>query len=74
MIEVYQQQLTDELAFKGIMSAFGCGLLLLALFVVVAAGVGDALQLPKANFWRYALAAMLVVFLLLQLVPWTRSK
>src|SRR5205807_10896 len=35
-IEVYQQQLTERLAFRGTMAALGCGLLLVAFLAVVA--------------------------------------
>jgi hypothetical protein len=34
-IEVYQQQLTERLAFRGTMAAIGCGLLLLAFVAVI---------------------------------------
>jgi len=70
-IEVHQQRLTERLAFRGTMAAFGCGLLLLTLVVLVAAGfVGDVLGVPLKDYWPIALLAMLALFLLMQALPW----
>ena len=50
-IEVHQQRLTEQLAFRGTMAAFGCGLLLLMFFVLVVAGVvGDVLGVPLKDY------------------------
>ena len=74
MIEIHHQQLTEQLAFRGVMSALGCGLLLVGLFVILLAGVlGDTLNIPLIGLWPFALVALMVVFLLLQLVPATAS-
>jgi hypothetical protein len=74
-IEVYPQQLTEQLAFRGTMAAFGCGLLLLGLLVLAVAGVlGDALNVPLMHYWPWALLAVLAIFRLLQTVPWLASK
>lgn len=74
-IEVHQQRLTEQLAFRGTMAAFGCGLLLFTLFVLVAAGIlGDlvfpGLRLAVGAFWPVALLAVLALFLLMQAAPW----
>lgn len=74
-IEVHQQRLTEQLAFRGTMAAFGCGLLLLTLFVLVAAGIlGDlvfpGLRLAVGTLWPIALLAVLALFLLMQAAPW----
>ena len=70
-IEVHQQRLTEQLAFRGTMAAFGCGLLLVMFFVLVAAGVvGDVLGVPLKDYWPIALLAVLAVFLLMQALPW----
>lgn len=70
MIEVHRQQLTEELSFRGRMSAVGCGvLLLLPPLLIVAGWVAEQLGLPVANYWAHGLLALLAVFLLLQLVP-----
>ncbi len=70
MIEVHQQQLTEQLAFKGTMSALGCGVLLLLppllLFCGWAAGL---IGLPVAKYWPHVLLALLAMFLGLQLIP-----
>ncbi len=70
-IEVHQQRLTEQLAFRGTMAAFGCGLLLVMFFVLVAAGVvGDVLGVPLKDYWPIALLAVLAMFLLMQALPW----
>jgi len=71
MIEVHQQQLTEQLAFKGTMSALGCGVLLvmppLLLFFGWIAGLSG---LPVAKFlWAYLLLGLLAAFLGIQLIP-----
>lgn len=78
-IEILHQQLTEQLAFRGMMSALGCGVLLLGLFVMLVAVlvlglVGDAMQLPLVGSWPIALVGLLLFFLLLQLVPYTRRR
>lgn len=82
-IEVHQQQLTEQLAFRGTMAAFGCGLLFFGFFVLVAAGlfgdfVGNVIGVPLGamlkSIWPWALLVVLAFFLLLQTVPWLASK
>lgn len=72
-IEVFQQQLTERLAFRGTMAALGCGLLLLAFFAVIGIatlGVAEGLlERPIARAWPLVLFAMLAFYLLLQAVP-----
>jgi hypothetical protein len=77
-IEVYQQQLTERLAFRGMMAALGCGLLLIAFVGVVvvgmlqgAAGVAGQRLIPA---WSLILLAVLAFFLLLQAVPLLARK
>jgi predicted dehydrogenase len=70
-LEVHQQRLTEQLAFRGTMAAFGCGLLLVTMFALVVAGiVGDVLGVPLKDYWPMALLAVLAVFLLMQALPW----
>ena len=70
-IEVHGQRLTEQLAFRGTMAAFGCGLLLLVFFALVVAGLlGDVLGIPLKGYWPIALLAVLAVFLLMQTLPW----
>jgi hypothetical protein len=72
-IEVFQQQLTERLAFRGTMAALGCGLLLVAFLAVVAVailgGAEGTLQQRLAPAWPLILLAVLAFFLLLQAVP-----
>jgi predicted dehydrogenase len=74
-IEVHQQQLTEQLAFRGTMAAMGCGLLVLGLAVLVVAGLfGDVIGLPLRAIWPWTLLVVLAMFLLLQVVPWLAAK
>ena len=73
-VAVHHQQLTEQLAFRGMMSIFGCGLLLLGFLILLAAGVvGDTLYPPLFFWWPGGLAILLILFLLLQLVPHLRG-
>jgi hypothetical protein len=70
-IEVHQQRLTEQLAFRGTMAAFGCGLLFVMFFGLMVAGVvGDVLGVPVKDYWPIALLAVLALFLLMQALPW----
>jgi len=70
MIDVHPQQLTEQLAFRGTMSAVGCAVLLVLPPVLVALGwLAEQAGLPVAGYWPHALLLLLVVFLTLQLVP-----
>jgi hypothetical protein len=72
-IEVFQQHLTERLAFRGTMAALGCGLLLLAFFAVIVitviGGAEDKTRPHIASNWALMLFAVLAFFLLLQAVP-----
>jgi hypothetical protein len=77
-IDVHQQQLTQQLAFRGTMAALGCGLLLVGFAATVlitllggAEGIGGRKILPA---WHLILAILLSVFLLLQAIPLLASK
>lgn len=70
-IEVHQQRLTEQLAFRGTMAAFGCGLLLLVLIGLPILGlIGDVLGVPLKDYWPAILLAVLALFLGMQLLPW----
>jgi hypothetical protein len=72
MIEVHQQQLTEALAFKGTMSALGCGVLLVLPPLLLFCGwAAELLGLPLhwTKFWPYPLLGLLGLFLLAQLIP-----
>jgi len=70
MIDVHLQQLTEELSFKGTMSALGCGVLLLLPPVLLLMGwLAEKVGLPIADYWPHALLALLAAFLAFQLIP-----
>ncbi len=71
MIDVHHQQLTEELSFRGRMSAVGCFVLLLLPPLLIFAGwFGDLLGLQFAkNWWAIGLLGLLALFLLVQFAP-----
>ena len=77
-VEVFQQQLTERLAFRGTMAALGCGLLLLAFLVLVGVGIIGGIEgiqrRQLVTSWSIVLLAMLAFFLLLQAVPFLAGK
>jgi hypothetical protein len=77
-IDVYQQQLTERLAFRGTMSALGCGLLVLGfivfLTVTLIGGIEGAAGQRLVPFWPTVVVGVLAAFLLLQAVPMLASK
>ncbi|MCH2114238.1 MAG: hypothetical protein MK171_04925 [Pirellulales bacterium] len=70
MIDIHPQQLTEQLAFKGTMSALSCGVLVVLVPCLLALGwLAGQLGIPVAKYWPHVLLPMLALFLLLQLVP-----
>lgn len=70
MIDVHDQQLTEQLAFKGTMSAFGCGLLLVIIPALLVIGwIAGLVGIPVAEYWPHVLLAILALFLGLQFLP-----
>jgi hypothetical protein len=72
-IDVYQQQLTERLAFRGTMAALGCGLLVVGLvafvLVTILGGAERQGRPPLVPGWPVVLLAVLAFFLVLQVVP-----
>jgi hypothetical protein len=69
MIDVHHQQLSEELAFKGTMSAVGCGVLMVLPPLLLLLGwLAELAGLPLAHFWPHVLLAMLAAFLLVQVL------
>lgn len=70
MIDVHRQQLSEQLAFRGTMSALGCGvLLLLPPLLLVMGWLAEQVGLPVAEYWAHGLLVLLAVFLLIQVIP-----
>jgi len=70
MIDVHDQQLTEQLAFKGTMSAFGCGLLMVIVPALLVIGwIAGMVGIPVAEYWPHVLLAILALFLGLQFLP-----
>ncbi len=71
MIDVHHQPLTEQLAFKGMMSAVGCGILaVLPMLLLVLGWIAGKLGLPIAAYWPHGLLLILGIFLVLQALPW----
>ncbi len=77
-IDVFQQQLTQQLAFRGAMAAIGCGLLIVGFAVIVLVtmlgGAEGAAGRPVLSSWPIVLLGVLAFFLVLQAVPLLASK
>jgi len=72
-IELFNEEHTEEEAFKGVMAMGGCLLLVAALGVLFIAVIVEGLQLPMRSWplwrlWPFYLLAPIVAFLLLQLL------
>jgi hypothetical protein len=72
-IDVYQQQLTERLAFRGTMAALGCGLLLVGFVAIVLVsllgGAEEAVGHRLLPAWPLVLLAVLAFFLVMQVIP-----
>jgi hypothetical protein len=69
MIDVHPQQLTEELSFRGTMSAVGCAtLMILPPLLLLLGWLGELVGLPLARYWPHVLLSLLATFLLLQVL------
>ncbi len=70
MIDVHHRELTETLAFKGVMSALGCGVLVVLVPLMLALGwIAGILGIPMSEYWPHLLLVLLAGFLALQLLP-----
>jgi predicted dehydrogenase len=72
-IELYQEDHTEDGAFKGVMAMGGCGLILFGLFVLGIAVLVESFQLPlRENIvwrqWPKLLFGILLVFVFMQVL------
>lgn len=68
-IEVHYRQMTEETSYKGLMSAAGCGLLMLGLAILVFAGMLNAVfGWRLTRFWYVPVLVLFVGFLALQIL------
>ncbi len=72
-IDLYNEQVSEEETFKGMMAVGGCAMLIWVLSMLFLAGLVEGLQLPIRNtflwrLWPAALILPLGVFLVLQLL------
>ena len=74
MIDVHHRELTEQLAFKGVMSAVGCGVLVVLVPLVLVVGwIAGLLKMPLSDYWPHVLLAFLAAFLALQLLAQAAS-
>lgn len=71
-IELYNEEHTEEGAFKGVMAVGGCLILMIGLLLVIFVAMVEGLQLPLHRFalwnnWPLYICAAFFFFLLLQL-------
>jgi hypothetical protein len=70
MIDIHHRELTEQLAFKGVMSAVGCGVLVVLVPLMLVVGwVAGLLGVPLSQYWPHALLGILGVFLAVQFLP-----
>jgi hypothetical protein len=70
MIDVHHRELTEQLAFKGVMSAAGCGVLVVVIPLILTIGwIAGAFKAPLSDYWPHVLLMVLVAFLALQVLP-----
>jgi myo-inositol 2-dehydrogenase/D-chiro-inositol 1-dehydrogenase len=67
-IELHYEAPSEHSTFKGLMSGLGCFLLIGVLIFVVVATTAVHAGVPLADYWPHALLALLLSFLLLQLL------
>jgi myo-inositol 2-dehydrogenase/D-chiro-inositol 1-dehydrogenase len=65
-IELHLEDHSEQATFKGTMTSLGCGLLVVALLIMLAAAVAARMGLPLARHWATALVVLLGLFLALQ--------
>jgi hypothetical protein len=75
MIDVHHRELTEQLAFKGVMSAVGCGVLVVVVPLMLVAGwIAGLVGIPLSAYWPHVLLAFLAAFLALQVLPKLLAK
>lgn len=72
-IDLYNEEHTEEGAFKGVMAVGGCLILMLGLLALFVVAIVESLQLPLYRFslwsnWPIYICALFSFFLLLQLL------
>jgi hypothetical protein len=75
MIDVHHRELTEQLAFKGVMSAVGCGVLVVLVPLLLVAGwIAGLVGFPLADYWPHVLLVLLAGFLAVQVLPKLLAK
>ena len=69
-VEVSFEGVSETTAFKGVMTAAGCGLLGAGLLVMVCIGLADAFGLPWLRSWHIPVLALLLLFLAVQCIAY----
>ncbi len=67
-VQVHEMQYTEQQVFRGLMSALGCGLLMVSVVILTLGAALGTRFAAWTSWWPAALLVLLVGFLLLQLL------
>jgi hypothetical protein len=73
-VDVFREEHGELASFKGRMTAIGCGLIWLTLFVLIVIAVGKGLHWPGMDLLAVVTVLIWSVFLLFQALRWTLPK
>ena len=81
-IDLHQEEFSELGTFRGTMASLGCGIIMVGLFVVfIATLVGGVARAARwefgerlASIWPYVILATLLLFLVLQFLPFLLPK
>ena len=81
-IDLHQEEFSELGTFRGTMASLGCGIIMAGLFILflatlvggVARAAGWSFGERLAAIWPYAILATLIIFLVLQLLPFLMPK
>ena len=81
-IDLHQEEFSELGTFRGTMASLGCGIIMIGLFIVfIATLVGGVARAARwdfgerlASIWPYVILATLLLFLVLQFLPFLLPK
>jgi predicted dehydrogenase len=73
-VDLHYEEISEAGTFKGVMTSFGCVLLLIVLVMLPLALIGPPLGLPGTIYIAYLIPPVLILFILLQLLGITARR
>jgi myo-inositol 2-dehydrogenase/D-chiro-inositol 1-dehydrogenase len=67
-VDLHYEEISEASTFKGVMTSFGCVLLLAVLFALPVALIGPALGFPWTIYIAYAIPPVLILFIVSQML------